>query len=378
MTWLGLLLVGAGAVAPLLGGLDAAVAAWLEAWRTCAGEQAFLTVSDVLRPLGLTLVGAALLWRWASGRSLRPAGEAILALAAGSALVEALKLAVDRARPGAEFLATVGHSFPSGHTGNAVVFGATIVCLVLGRERARRSVAGLAAVVAVVAVVAVARLHVGAHWASDVIGTALLLGGYAVLALLHPDDGVRRRTIVAGALASALVAAIGAAGWRLELPTGGAASTAPATWRMAFGSALEAGRLRGGWTPDGPDPHRSSAWMTSSAGDLVLGDAGTAAGELRIVARPHPEGGSATCRFLRVGLNGVPLGERLLHTGWRAYVFALAPGRLHGGTDVLDLEVVNARHDGRRPGAPLAAFSELTLHAAGAPTPAPPAVRRGS
>jgi hypothetical protein len=92
-------------------------------------------------------------------------------------------------------------------------------------------------------------------------------------------------------------------------------------------------------------------------------------GEVRIVARPHPDGAGARCRRLGVALNGETLGERLLVFGWRAYRFPLAPGLFRATENVLTLTVLNDQPDGRRADAPLAAFSELSLHGSVPATP---------
>jgi hypothetical protein len=62
-----------------------------------------------------------------------------------------------------------------------------------------------------------------------------------------------------------------------------------------------------------------------------------------------------------VALNGTPLGERLLQLGWRAYPFPVA-AELRPEGNVISLTVRDERPDQRRPQAPRAAFSEMTLH----------------
>jgi membrane-associated phospholipid phosphatase len=91
-------------------------------------------------------------------------------------ITPAVKHLVDRTRPTFNpAAATLGPSFPSGHSATAAVFYATVALLVgRGRPRAARAVlAGVAAGIAVA--VAASRVLLDVHWLSDVIG-GLALG----------------------------------------------------------------------------------------------------------------------------------------------------------------------------------------------------------
>jgi undecaprenyl-diphosphatase len=91
-------------------------------------------------------------------------------------ITPAVKHLVDRTRPTFNpAAATLGPSFPSGHSATAAVFYATAALLLgRGRPRAVRAVvAGLAAGIAVA--VAASRVLLDVHWLSDVIG-GLALG----------------------------------------------------------------------------------------------------------------------------------------------------------------------------------------------------------
>lgn len=108
-------------------------------------------------------------------------------MTASVALTVAVKIMVERPRPGAaDRLGPVDHSysFPSGHTLNSAVFlgMAVILLLPLAERRARR-----AAMIATAAVLTLgigwSRVYLGYHWMTDVVASWLL--ATAVLAGVH-------------------------------------------------------------------------------------------------------------------------------------------------------------------------------------------------
>jgi len=114
-------LLAAAALVPFASDLDAHLDWALEAWRTCRGLSIADRVSDLVQPVGVTVLVLA------TGRALwrrRPAREVLgilASLAVGTLLIGALKDVLDRPRPGAEFLTPGGGSFPSGHVGNTIL-----------------------------------------------------------------------------------------------------------------------------------------------------------------------------------------------------------------------------------------------------------------
>jgi undecaprenyl-diphosphatase len=105
------------------------------------------------------------------------AGEEILTLT--------VKQLADRLRPTFNpAAATLGPSFPSGHSATAAAFYAT-AALLLGRWRGRRARAALIGLAVGIAVaVAASRVLLDVHWLSDVIaGLALGWGWFAVCAI---------------------------------------------------------------------------------------------------------------------------------------------------------------------------------------------------
>ena len=109
----------------------------------------------------------------------------LVAVGGEEVLTLAIKALVDRARPAFNpAAATLGPSFPSGHSATAAVFYAA-AALLLGRGRghtARALLAGLAAGIAVA--VAASRVLLDVHWLTDVIaGLALGWAWFAVCAI---------------------------------------------------------------------------------------------------------------------------------------------------------------------------------------------------
>jgi membrane-associated phospholipid phosphatase len=185
---------------------DAPTAAWIEnsVHRSHSLGEAALITARLGNPVTVTaagLIGGTLVtWR---ARSLRP-GVVVIGTVAGAVLAEtAIKAIVYRPSTEADIqvsplLSTGHHPFPSGHVaGIGALLGIIAACIAVGRSRIVQALA-TALVVAGVAIVAFSRLYLCAHWLSDVIGGALLVGVFVILGTLalttRSDQSVRARS----------------------------------------------------------------------------------------------------------------------------------------------------------------------------------------
>lgn len=165
------LLIFAGTVGGETLPIDRALVARGAMWRIEHPEPAGLAIwithlggSFVLVPL--TLAIAALLW-WRGGRR-----DALLLLAttlSGRAVIELLKLTIDRPRPLLDPYPVYvsSQSFPSGHAGNSMVTYLALALFALP-QRWRRT--GLAAALLLALAIGATRPILGVHWPTDVIG----------------------------------------------------------------------------------------------------------------------------------------------------------------------------------------------------------------
>jgi membrane-associated phospholipid phosphatase len=125
------------------------------------------------------LCGAVLAWE---ARSVIR-GIVVVGTVGAATLAEmTLKAVIVRPLTPAELQWGIGSdTFPSGHvTGTGALLGIIAVCVGVGRSRADRAwLTGF--VVAGVLAVAFARLYLGVHWLTDVIGGAILAGVFVSL-----------------------------------------------------------------------------------------------------------------------------------------------------------------------------------------------------
>jgi undecaprenyl-diphosphatase len=152
--------------------IDDAVARWLEAHGTEAGETVFFWISQLGSTLLAVLVVAAILWL-AWHRERRDAIALAIVSSGGFLLGTALKMIFHRGRPetATEFITRQSWSFPSGHALNSVVSYGFLTMLVLERipdGRTRVTVAAAAAIL--IGTIGFSRLYLGVHYLSDVLG----------------------------------------------------------------------------------------------------------------------------------------------------------------------------------------------------------------
>lgn len=142
-------------------------------------------------------VAAVALMIWLLRRRARPLAIWIaVTMTVGGLLGAVLKLLVGRHRP--ELLEPVaraaGYSFPSGHALNSAL-GAGVFLLVLlpfVRDRPGRRAALWVAVILIPVLTAAARVGLGVHWASDVVG-GLVMGVAVVVAMAAAYETWRAR-----------------------------------------------------------------------------------------------------------------------------------------------------------------------------------------
>jgi len=169
-----------------LAGLDTSVAEWGDRHATAWSHDAITLVTG----LGETWTVIAVAALVAAVEIVRTRNRWVvpflLAVIVGDKLLtEAIKQLVDRARPALEpVAATLGPSFPSGHTSAAAASWAAFA-LVAGRwwgPRAWPTLAGFAVGIAVA--VAASRVLLDVHWLTDVLaGLALGWAWFAVCAI---------------------------------------------------------------------------------------------------------------------------------------------------------------------------------------------------
>ena len=166
-------------------GATAAHASWeVEAtrWLQASSPSALRAVAEFMTfagrsPVSTLIPAVAIMALWLSGRRRLSAFLALAALARGlSPLVKEL---VDRPRPSDSLVNVVYQlgdpSFPSGHVlGATLLYGFLIYCaeFCIPQRRLRRLVQS--ALVLVIGLMGYARVQLGAHWPTDV------LGGYAL------------------------------------------------------------------------------------------------------------------------------------------------------------------------------------------------------
>ncbi|MET0557183.1 MAG: phosphatase PAP2 family protein [Solirubrobacterales bacterium] len=169
-----------------LANLDTSVAEWGDRHGTAFSHAAITLVTGLGETWSVILVAVTVAAVEIARSRSRWVVPFLLAVMLGNTLLtEAIKQLVDRARPAIEpVAATLGPSFPSGHTSTAAASWAAFA-LVAGRwwgSRAWPALAGLAVGIGVA--VAASRVLLDVHWLSDVIaGLALGWAWFAACAI---------------------------------------------------------------------------------------------------------------------------------------------------------------------------------------------------
>jgi len=170
----------------LLSGLDSSVAEWGDRHASAWTHDALTLVTDLGETV--TVVAVAVVVAIVDFRRTRNRWTALFLLTVilgDKLLTEAIKQLVDRARPTIEAVAaTLGPSFPSGHTSTAAASWAAFA-LVASRWWGRRSWPALTGLAVGIAVgVACSRVFLDVHWLTDVLaGLALGWAWFAACAI---------------------------------------------------------------------------------------------------------------------------------------------------------------------------------------------------
>ncbi|EGF92048.1 PAP2 superfamily protein [Asticcacaulis biprosthecium C19] len=163
--------------------IDTATFRGLQSLRTPALDAVMVAITELGDTWVVVAVAAAVAVWLIHQRLWRVLTFWLIAIGGGSLINSAIKLAMQRARPGdLNYDGVSVFSFPSGHsTTNAVLYG--FLLIILAREVPFKWRIPIVVVcVGLVGAVAISRLYLGAHWFSDVAGG--LAFGSAWLALL--------------------------------------------------------------------------------------------------------------------------------------------------------------------------------------------------
>lgn len=188
----------------LLAGIDSSVAEWGNRHASAWSHDALTLVTRlgeawVVVPVALLVAGVEI----ARTRNRWVVPFLVAVILGDKLLTSAVKHIVDRARPEIEAVAaTLGPSFPSGHTSTAAASWSAFA-LVAGRWWGRRSWPPLAGTAVGIAVaVALSRVFLDVHWLTDVLGGLAL--GWAWFAACAIAFGGRLLRFGAAAQAAAL------------------------------------------------------------------------------------------------------------------------------------------------------------------------------
>jgi membrane-associated phospholipid phosphatase len=170
----------------VLAGIDSSVAEWGNRHASAWSHDALTLVTDLGETWTVVVVAVVVAGVELTRTRNRWVAPFLVAVILGDKLLtEAVKQLVDRARPTIEAVAaTLGPSFPSGHTSTAAASWAAFA-LVAGRWWGRRAWPPLAGIAVGIAVgVAASRVLLDVHWLTDVLaGLALGWAWFAACAI---------------------------------------------------------------------------------------------------------------------------------------------------------------------------------------------------
>ena len=178
----------------------------LQDLRTPAGDTFVIAITELGDPVVTTTVTIVVFLWLAWQRAWRTAFYWAAAVGFAATLNTITKLAVHRARPGdLGYLGATAFSFPSGHaTVNAVLYG-FLAFLITRQLRPARRLPIFVAALCFSSLIVFSRLYLGAHWASDVLGSLtfatawVIVLGFAYVRHYEKMFDRRNLALVAGA-----------------------------------------------------------------------------------------------------------------------------------------------------------------------------------
>lgn len=173
-------------------GIDKGFATFFAGWQTSSKTALFVLISKFGSPVVATIAALALiLWLWWQ-RERIAAGISFLIYFGGNAIALLVKYMVGRVRPTDELVADSGFSFPSGH-----VFSSTLLILLLLlvlSHYLKFKPQLFATIIAVIwlVILMIARVYLCNHFATDVVGSVLLAGGWLLLSQQLITEVIKR------------------------------------------------------------------------------------------------------------------------------------------------------------------------------------------
>ena len=150
---------------------DQATYLYFRSLRNPLGDNLLIAITEMGDAFVVTTLGVAVALWLMFRRAWRALACWTLAIAGGSFLNTAIKVALHRSRPTDLYhQGWSAFSFPSGHsTTNAVLYGFLAILIARGLPRSWRFPLACGAA-SLVTLIAFSRLYLGAHWLSDVMG----------------------------------------------------------------------------------------------------------------------------------------------------------------------------------------------------------------
>ncbi len=180
---------------------DVALANWLRAHATPAGDAVWTAISALGSPLAIGLLTVAVALWLGTQRHWSDLAAWLAGVVGGSVLNHALKLLVRRPRPDVvAAVAVTGFSFPSGHAVESLIcYGLLAHLLALRTRRRGLRVAEVGVATGVIVAIGFSRLYLGVHYFSDVVGgyaagvlwLSACISGVEVASRWRPETGPR-------------------------------------------------------------------------------------------------------------------------------------------------------------------------------------------